>query len=99
MNTITLNDISIDTMVTKSEDIFIGEIDNEMVTMDIQNGKYYHFNKTGAHILKLLTHPHTVKELCVKMQGKYNVDKDVCNNDIIAFIQELMQLGLIKVVL
>ena len=40
--------LSPDSIVRKNEDIFTGMIDNELVAMNIQNGKYYHLNETGA---------------------------------------------------
>ena len=46
--------ITLDTIVRKNDDIFTGTIDNEMVAMSIQSGKYYQLNKTGSRILALL---------------------------------------------
>lgn len=87
--------ITLDTIVKKNDDIFTGAIDNEMVAMSIQNGKYYQLNKTGSRILELLDTPRSIKELCETMQGNYT---GVCQEDILEFINEMTKLNLIIVV-
>jgi hypothetical protein len=90
--------ITHDTIVKKNDDIFTGSIDNEMVAMSIQNGKYYQLNKTGSRILELLDKPRSIRELCETMQGNYSVDGGVCREDIFEFINEMTKLNLIIVV-
>ena len=87
--------ITLDTKVKKNDDIFTGAIDDEMVAMSIQNGKYYQLNKTGSRILALLDKPCSIRELCEAMQGDYKVDGDVCREDVLQFIRELAEKNLI----
>lgn len=90
--------ITFDTIVKKNDDIFTGKIDDEMVAMSIENGKYYQLNKTGSRILDLLDTPRSIGELCETMQGHYSVDGGVCREDILEFMQEMAKLNLIIVV-
>lgn len=87
--------ITLDTIVRKNDDIFTGTIDNEMVAISIQSGKYYQLNKTGSRILTLLDHPHSVRELCEAMQGKYKIESDVCQDDILEFMKDMANKNLI----
>lgn len=87
--------ITLETTVRKNEEIFTGTIDNEIVAMSIQNGKYYHLNETGSRILALLDHPHSVRELCEAMEGHYRVDGTVCRQDVLEFMQEMAKYNLI----
>ena len=87
--------ITLDTYVRKNDEIFTGTIDDEMVAMSIQSGKYYQLNKTGSRILALLDKPRSIKELCEAMQGDYKVDVDVCREDVLQFIRELVEKNLI----
>lgn len=87
--------ITPDTIVKKNEDIFTGTIDDEMVAMSIQSGKYYQLNKTGSRILDLLDTPRSIRELYETMQGQYT---GVCREDILEFINEMTKLNLIIVV-
>jgi hypothetical protein len=90
--------ITLDTIVRKNDDIFTGTIDNEMVAMSVQSGKYYQLNKTGSRILGLLDNPRSIRELCEAMQSNYMVDGDICREDILEFIGEMAKLNLITAV-
>jgi hypothetical protein len=93
-----MKSITLDTIVKKNDDIFTGTIDNEMVAMSIQSGKYYQLNKTGSRILALLDHPRSIRELCESIQVNYKVDEGICRDDILEFINEMKKLNLIIVV-
>jgi hypothetical protein len=93
-----MKQITLDTIVRKNDDIFTGAIDNETVAMSIQSGKYYQLNKTGSRILALLDHPRSIRELCEAIQGNYKIDYDVCQNDILEFMQDMANKNLILTV-
>lgn len=90
--------ITLDTIVRRNDDIFTGTIDNEMVAISIQSGKYYQLNKTGSRILALLDNPRSIKELCEAIQGNYKIDSDVCQNDILEFMKDMANKNLILTV-
>jgi hypothetical protein len=90
--------ITLDTIVRKNDDIFAGAIDSEMVAMSIQSGKYYQLNKTGSRILAMLDTPHSIGELCEVMQGNYNIEGDICREDVLEFIREMAKKNLITAV-
>ena len=90
-----MKEITLDTIVRKNQDIFTGNIDNEMVAMSIENGKYYQMNETGSRILNLLDHPRSIRELCEAMEGLYRIDGAVCKQDILEFMREMAQYNLI----
>jgi hypothetical protein len=87
--------ITLDSIVKKNDNIFTGTIDNEMVAISIQSGKYYQLNKTGSRILALLDHPHSVRELCEAIQTKYKIESDVCQDDILEFMKDMANKNLI----
>ena len=91
-----MKEMTLDMVVKKNEDIFTGSIDNEMVAMSIQNGKYYQMNETGSRILSLLDHPRSIRELCEAMEGSYRVDGPVCQRDVLEFIREMAKYNLIS---
>lgn len=90
-----MNHITPDTIVRKNDDIFAGNIDDEMVAINIQNGKYYQLNKTGARILSALDQPCSVRELCLAMQVQYRVDDEICRKDVLAFLTEMAEYQLV----
>jgi hypothetical protein len=87
--------IAPDSIIRKNDDIFTGMIDNELVAMNIQNGKYYHLNETGARIFALLEEPRSVSDICRELEGSYNVAGNECRQDVLAFLQEMAGYSLI----
>ena len=93
-----MKEMTLNTVVRKNDHIFTGSIDDEMVAMSIQNGKYYQMNETGSRILDLLDQPRSIKELCEAMEGSYRVDGPVCRQDVLEFMQEMVKYNLISAV-
>jgi len=93
-----MKEMTLDTVVRKNDDIFTGNIDNEMVAMSIQNGKYYQMNETGSRILAMLDHERSIRELCEAMEGVYRVDGPLCRQDILEFMREMAEYNLILTV-
>jgi hypothetical protein len=83
--------ITLDTVVCKNDDIFSGAIDDEMVAINIENGKYYQMNRTGSRLLSLLDRPSSIRELCEKVIGSYKVDPDVLNEEVLEFMQDMVK--------
>jgi hypothetical protein len=90
-----VTEITLQTVVRKNENVFTGTIDNEMVAMSIENGKYYQLNETGARILSLLDVPRSVEELCNEMAARYRVEGEAFRKDIFDFMKESVQYGLV----
>ena len=91
--------ITLDTVVKKNEDIFTGSIDDEMVAMSIESGKYYKLNKTGSHILALLDQPRSVRDICNEIQGRYSFDDGgLREEEVLEFIRRIAKNNLIKVI-
>ena len=88
--------LSPDSIVRKNEDIFTGMIDNELVAMNIQNGKYYHLNETGAQIFALLEEPRSIAEICRELEGSFSVEGGQCLRDVTDFIREMAGFDLVS---
>lgn len=90
-------EISLETIVRKNDDIFSGMVDDEMVAMSIQNGKYYQMNGTGSRLFALLDEPRSVGELCRELEGRYRVEAAELRRDVFEFVREMSGYGLIVV--
>ncbi len=87
--------ITLETRVRKNDDVFAGVVDRETVAMNIQNGKYYHMNETGAGILALLEEPRSVAALCEELNKRFRADGGVPQQEVIDFVGEMAGLGLV----
>jgi hypothetical protein len=73
-----------------------GRLHDEMVMMDMEQGKYFSLNQTATVIWELLENPLTMEELCDRLMGEFEVDRERCLEEVEEYIDEMNKLGLIK---
>ncbi len=73
-----------------------GRLDNELVMMDIEKGKYFSLNPVATRIWELLENPIDLNELCLLLQKEYDVSEVTCRQETEACINELLGFGLIS---
>jgi PqqD family protein of HPr-rel-A system len=72
-------------------------LENEVVLFDLQSGRYYGLEAVGARIWELIQEPKSVAELQQAIAAEYEVDATRCEQDLIAFLQALLERQLIEV--
>lgn len=73
-----------------------GRLHEEMVMMDIEQGKYFSLNQTATVIWELLEKPMTVEEMCNTLIVDYDVEASRCKIEVKEYLDEMLSLGLIK---
>ncbi len=72
-------------------------MDNEVVMMSIDKGNYYGLNPVAAEIWEMLKEPMTIQSICDRLMIEFDVELDKCYNEVIVFIEKLVNEGLIVV--
>ena len=90
-----MNDITLQSLVTRNDEIVAGKIEDKLAAMSIETGKYYMLNTTGGRIWELLDEPRTVAELCAALTTEFKITPEACRKEAIDF---LAQLALRKIV-
>jgi hypothetical protein len=72
-----------------------GRLQDELVMMDIQKGKYFSLNPVATQIWDLLEKPLSLDELCNLLTVEYEVEPDQCREDVREYLAEMEKLGLI----
>ncbi len=86
-----------DTVVSIIKEIPTTVIDNELGMMSIEKGQYYSLDEIGKEIWNLMESPIEMKKIVETLLCDYDIDKDVCFNDVRELIEELYQNDLIKI--
>jgi hypothetical protein len=73
-----------------------GRLHDEMVMMDMEQGKYFSLNQSATAIWEKLEKPLTIEELCDNLMETYNVGKEQCVTEVTEHIKEMVRMGLIK---
>ena len=74
------------------------DVDGELVLLDTEGGACCGLNKMGSHIWKLLEAPTRVSDLCVRLMSEFDVPADICEAQIIDFLNAMRGGGLVKFV-
>ena len=80
----------------RSENIVFTDLDDSIVMMDTEEGRYLELNPVGAKIWTLLETEPSLGDLCAALQAHYEVDSDVCLGEVRDFLTELEDLGVVR---
>jgi hypothetical protein len=72
-----------------------GRLQDELVMMDIDKGKYFALNPVATRIWDLLENPLTVEELCGCLIEEYDVSYDQCKEEVVELLAEMVKLGVV----
>ena len=72
-----------------------GRLHDELVMMDIDQGKYFSLNPAATRIWDLLDKYLGVDELCRQLKEEYEVDFTQCTKEVEEFLNEMLKLGLV----
>ncbi len=71
----------------------------EGVTMMGDNeGEFYRLDAVGKRIWILLEQPCSVSFVCEMLQAEFDVDPETCERDVVAFLEQLCEKGIVRVV-
>ncbi len=91
------NDKIFELTLCRAKDNMSTELDGETVILDVTSGVYSGLDSTGTFIWNQLEHPATIGSLRDDILKRYDVTEGQCLVDLIAFIKNLADHGLISI--
>lgn len=91
------DELSLDSVVNRSEGQVSTEIDGEAVLLSIDRGNYYGMNKVLTAIWNWIEKPMSVSEICTKLTSTHDVSREVAEKDVLKILGELSREGLIDI--
>ncbi len=86
------------TIITRNPDMVAADIDGDLVMMSVEQGEYFGITGVGPRVWHLLAEPTTVSDLTRAICAEYAVEESICQAEMQAFIEELIDLGLASAV-
>ena len=84
-------------IIARHAEQITAEIDGEVVVMGLAQGKYIGLDDVASTLWRLLEQPQSVQHLCDLLAQQYRGDAAEISADVLAFLGELLELGLIQV--
>ena len=89
--------IALDQKINIADTVFAQEIDNEMVLLDTESEEYFGLDETAAVIWQHLGENESLRDVYASMVETYEVEPAQLENDIVTFVQKLVDAGLVQV--
>lgn len=80
---------------TVATDVLFRELEGELVLLDTRSANYYSLNQTGTRVWHLLSSRTTIGDICEGLSSAYQLAEEELMADLIPFLQELQDVGLI----
>lgn len=89
--------VDLNSVVVQGKDQVCAEVDGEVVMMSVQKGNYYGLDNVGGRVWDLIAEPRRVSEVVDALLAEYHVDQATCAADLLRFLGELENQGLIEI--
>ena len=90
--------ITRDSTIARAEHLVSSMIGDEVVMLDADKGAYYGLDAIGSCIWQHLMTPLSVSALCDRLLPQYQVSRQDGETDVVAFLNDLHDNGIICVV-
>ena len=90
-------EVNIYSRVSRKPNNLSSGIDNEVVVLNVDKGEYSGLDEIGSDIWDRLESPLVLSDLIITLMEKYDIDHQQCTVDVIEFVTELNDAGLIKI--
>ena len=88
---------TVDSTVTAASHLAVANLGEEAVLLDSASGHYFGLNEVASRILELAKESMTVSAIVDRLLDEYNVEREVLEVDVMAFVRELEANGLVVV--
>lgn len=87
--------LSLDTTVVASRDQVAADLESEVIILGLTDGVYYGVDGVAARIWAMVQQPVRLQEIVRAVHAEFDVDEAACQADVLAFVGELAQRGLV----
>lgn len=91
-----LQELNLNSIIVKTDNFIESELDDGIVMMSIENNSYYGLDEIGKKIIALTNKPIEISEITTTLLSEYNIDKEICERDVLELIKDLQKEGIIQ---
>ena len=86
------------TRLKRNQEILFTDMEDEIVMMGLEQGKYFHLNPTGSSVWELLENVTTIEEIVDSIMLEYEIDLELCQQEVNTLVQKLVEEKLIEII-
>ncbi len=89
--------ITIESVITMDRTLATTKVGDETVIFDDESGTYVGLNEVGTVIIEELSEPKSVSSLVDTLISTYDVDQNICLENVISFLDDMLEAKLISI--
>ena len=89
--------LTLDSRVVAHERIMAADVNDRVVLMDVDAGKYFDFEATAGDIWRGIASPRRIGDLCDELLRTYDAPRERVERASLAFLDTLLERRLIKI--
>ena len=89
---------SLESVIVQDEEPIVATVDGEVVMLSARAEAYFGLGEVGTTVWNMIERPCGVDEICDRIVESFDVERETCERDMIWFIDELIDLRLIRLV-
>ena len=89
--------LTLDCVVQRDHDVIAAEADQDVVMVSIANGLYYAVSDIARKIWETIDRPKKISDLIDDLTATYSVDRHLCEDETLSFLEDLRSEGLLQV--
>jgi hypothetical protein len=90
--------VGLDTVIAQVEGLVSSDVEGEVVMMSVESGMYYGLDSVGSRIWQLIKEPRSVSKVRDILVEEYDVEREVCERDVLDFVAEMHTEGIVRIV-
>jgi hypothetical protein len=89
--------VQLTSLVVREQGVLASSLDEGVTMLGDNPDEFFQLDAIGKSIWELLADPLPVAALCETLAEEFEVDQATCQRDVLAFLEQLHEKGLIKV--
>lgn len=93
-----LSPLRMDSVIRKMPNLVASEVNNNLVILSIEQGRFYGIEVVGKRIWELLSQVSAINDICDVLMDEFDVQRETCEQEVFRFLDELYRENLIEIV-
>ncbi len=92
-----MSKVSRESIVAADLSIVSCELSGGAALLNLSSGVYYGLNEIGARVWAMVATPQSVGDICLAIEGQYDVAPERCYLDLVTILRQMADAGLVKI--
>jgi hypothetical protein len=88
--------VTLHSTLVQHGDLITQELEDDLLMANLESGKYYGVGSTAKRVWELLAQPTELEIVCDTLQEEYDVERSICEKEVLAFAARLLDKGIAK---